>query len=422
MKSILTGLKLMTSKSSSSTSFASILSNPILAGNFVGQGVNFLSFPIWLHFYSTESVADFGVFSAIASLMSIVLTLKIENLVMALEDNRQGTRKLSLAYTTISFLSIPMFLVSLAVTSFIPMCENFNPFLLAFYAILNAMVNVSVAWCVVQKRRKQIALYAIFRPLLSVVFVTIFGIGTEHDEFFLLSQALALSVTFLAVFSRTLRFPYTSLRALVEQVQDEKRVISSYVLEGLIHGLASNAIFLAIAWTCDPEIAALYFFADKVFQALSQVLIESERPIHIQRYLDLNSIEVASDQFKQIDFRVIKLGVLGLVISFTSVPYIAVINSWPQGLYIGIYSYLFLLWFLRFYLMKYTAFSIVFKMPWYVLSQSFLQLFSVVLVFSLKLGGDSVVTTLGLIFLIQLLTQTLLIILLKRSTEGVIAS
>jgi hypothetical protein len=307
-----------------------------------------------------------------------------------------------------------MYIVSLAITIFIPICNDFNPIVLTLYATLSATVNVFLAWCVVENRRKRIALYALVRPVLSLISVVFFGLATEDGEYFLLSQLIALLVTFLAIFSSSLKIEIIGLRGLVGEIWGAKNVIFPYVIDGFIHGLASNAIFLAVAWTSSPEVAALYFFADKVFQALSQVLIESERPIYLQRYLSLSSADVAVELFKRIDFRIIKLGALGFLISLTSIPYIAVINSWPQGLYLGILCNLFLLWFLKFYLIRYVSFAIVFKLPWYVLCQSLLNLFTVTFAFSLQIKGNSVVPTLVLIVLTQYLAQIFLVLILKR--------
>jgi hypothetical protein len=253
--------------------------------------------------------------------------------------------------------------------------------------------------------------------VFSVISVVLFGFATEHEDFFLLSQLVALFFSILLIFGNSLKMNFMGLRNFLTEAWRAKYLIFPYVMEGLIHGLASNAIFLAVAWSFDPEVAALYFFADKVFQALSQVIIESERPIYLQRYLSLSSAAVADEVFGRIELRILKLGTLGLVISLGSVPYIAVINSWPQGLYVGILFNLFLLWFLKLYLLKYTSFAIVFKLPWYILLQSILQLFAVVFAFLLLTGGHSVTPTLFLIVLIQFTLQAFLVVFLKTKVR-----
>jgi len=187
-----------------------------------------------------------------------------------------------------------------------------------------------------------------------------------------------------------------------------------YITEGLVFAISNNIVFLAVAFIYAPEISALFFLIDKLFQALSQILTESERPAYLYKYSKQSDTKTEIKSISFFDMRIFRLSGFGLLLVFLSLPYVKILTSMNFEYIFFLILTMYLLWFLKFMLMPFSAYSIARNMPRYLLLQSTIQLASVLTAFSNEwINQGSLILRLVQIFVLQSLFQLILVFMLK---------
>jgi hypothetical protein len=389
---------------------------PLFLGNIIGQGINFISFPIWLYFYPIEVVSSYGSTLIFAGFLSILLSQKIENMVYSAENESELKRYRNLGMTSVLFLSIPIILASLSSPKITIANLEIYPIYVVFYAVISTIINLSVAFCIRNNDISRIALYAVVRPVLSGVSVVSFGLISNKIEYFLFSQLISMTLTFFFVLNKEYRFKILGLKTFTSGMRRDIKQKVSFMSEAFTHNVSSNIIFLLVASTSPSDVTALYFFADKILQSLSQIITESERPFFITRFVKTKAENSPLVFSGILEFKLIKHVVLGFIAFTLSIPYVALIGKWSISEYIWICYSLLVLWTLRLLLMPFTSFAIVYRLAWYVLCQSLVQLGVIIFVFSNIFNFDSLVSRLLLVIFFQYSAQLLLLYLLRKSS------
>lgn len=196
----------------------------LMSGSFLGQLVNFVTAPIMTRLFSAYDIGMFTYINTIASIFIPVICLRYENAIVLEKNNNNIYALIKLCFIINLFLSVVIFL---ALNFYFRFSEVFKYlFFVLGIIFISGVINILTAFNTRKKYYNLLSKISIYRPIVNLVFIIIFGIFNSN----FVGLLVAYIVSLIAGIYSQAKFLFNDISNLLEvRFLELKNISKNYI-------------------------------------------------------------------------------------------------------------------------------------------------------------------------------------------------
>ncbi len=299
----------------------------VLSGATAAQVITLLCTPILTRLYTTEQFGMLGIFMAIASVLSVISTGRMDMAIMLPKEDSSSINLLFVAIVIAIFISLLSCLLIPAgriISALLdaPELQQYI-FMIPIYIFLVGLKDVLEMW---SSRKKYFLLISIALILGAVasngwrVILGTYGPNAFHLIFgailLVLASLLALASLNLNELVENLR-KHLSRSSIWKQLSKYSFLIKFRASKDFLNSVSQNLPAILLAYFFSPNQVGLYLLADRILRLPSVVIGKSIQKVFYQKATEIyNDGKVLTRPILQTTLGLISIGILPFLVIF----------------------------------------------------------------------------------------------------------
>lgn len=197
----------------------------MLSGSVVSQVIGFFSTIVIVFGFSNKDIANYGLYYSIVSILSMILSLRMENLIYRYSEKDESSNYAS-SVIIFSLLNALFIFCLLIVFGFISSSSlDFSYWLLVFWGGFSySLYNVLINFLVRNNEENLIVILKIGRVIVELILVVIFTVIDNPIKYIMFSMSCGYSVSSLVCFIICDKYNFPSLNIILFYFKEWREV------------------------------------------------------------------------------------------------------------------------------------------------------------------------------------------------------